>query len=274
MIKVNSNDSMADVLSVLSKEGSIKILDEASSKLISRRKTPNEIGLSKRQYYSRIRGLKNNNLIVKEGEGYVLTDTGKKVRETVKNLYKTLDVTRNSKNFDVSLSQDNQNGIILTYEELVERTVEIFENSSEEVFLATKYIDHRVAKKILEKNENIEIKMITHKFELTKNFELYKALLSPGALKKAYELAKNHTKVIPSLPYTFIISDQKEVLYELKNPIVPDEFFGAFYLQNNKLAKKLRNVFNELFNMSEITPVSNDESIPNERVLSSLSEKE
>lgn len=78
----------------LSKEGVFTILSRSEDKLISRRTTPEKIGISKRRYYSRLRTLKALGLVVKDGEGYILTEAGEKVLENLKEIAFTLLLSR------------------------------------------------------------------------------------------------------------------------------------------------------------------------------------
>ncbi|KXB06020.1 hypothetical protein AKJ52_02675 [candidate division MSBL1 archaeon SCGC-AAA382C18] len=259
----NKKNLTQKVLSLLSKKGAFKILGEAKSELLSRRDTPNKIGLSKRRYYTRLRGLKQENLIEKRGESYVLTETGKQTYALLEKLEKTLKSNKNGENLDYSsFLDDNEKEFITSYENLVETVLEIFENSSEEVLLATRYIDHQVIKEIISKSEGLDVRIIAQEFNITESFNLYKALLSPKALTKAYNLAKNHTKVVPNLPYGFSVNAQESALVEITNPLKPDEFFGAVRFRGRALSEELREMFNDIYEMTEKTPISSDGDLP------------
>src|SRR2546425_7737398 len=67
---------LTDVLSVLSKEDGLTIFLYSKNGLVSELDTPQKIGLTKKQYYTRIKQLFDLGLITKTGNQYVHTALG------------------------------------------------------------------------------------------------------------------------------------------------------------------------------------------------------
>ncbi|KXB06770.1 hypothetical protein AKJ54_01100 [candidate division MSBL1 archaeon SCGC-AAA382K21] len=244
-----------DIFSALAKEGTFKILEESDSKLISKRKTPQKLGLTKRQYYSRLRELKNLDIIKKEGKGYVRTEHGDKVHK----LSRSLAVASNKEKKDGTYQNtseettEKKSGILINeYDELAEHLAELISDAEETIYLATAYLDHKVADKILLLEDQIETKFIMQRFNWKDSFQLYRTIMSKNKLSHLVTLIKNNNiHVLPKLPFSFAIIDGKLAVFEVKNPLNRDNFFLALESKNKKVCKKLESLFTLFFENSE-----------------------
>ncbi|KXA91112.1 hypothetical protein AKJ63_01880 [candidate division MSBL1 archaeon SCGC-AAA259D18] len=263
--KNKNEETSREILSTLAKEGAFKIMKEATSKLISRRGTPMKLNLTKRQYYTRLRNLKSHNLVKKEGEGYVQTEFGERVYELVSSLKKASEV--NAKNdiedlnskFTIPNLSEGSETLIKRYDALVEKTLKLLEDAKSEVLLASRYIDYRVTKNILKLDSSVTLKIIGREFSSIEGINFFRALTSPEKLKQALKLAQDHTRIVKRLPYTFVIRDQEFAIVEVVNHLSPNDFFLAITLEDEQICAELVKYFENLFEMSDRTPLSSNE---------------
>lgn len=260
-----NRDNFKELLSVLSKDGAIEILNETESKLKSKRETHKKLGLTKRQYYTRLRELKNFDVVKKEGERYIQTEKGKKLNKIIEFLNTV--AGEKSRNGDIDTEKDvlpdfNETGeqtpkIVTDYEALVEEILRIMEEASKELVLASKYIDWRIVKKCLKLAEKKQInqRLISKKFNPTESGELMKAISSPNDFKLSFNFAKDSIRVVPDLSYSFIVGDKENIGLEIVNPLSPTSFQMAVFLKNEKIGKKMQNYFDYMFEEAEVTPV-------------------
>lgn len=257
--------STRKILSVLSKEGGLKILEEAISKLISRRETPSKIGLTKRQYYTRLRELKNLDVIKKEGEGYVLTHFGEVISNLALKLEKIdkdgfkvdeeipdIDSVEKSESFVSGESAE----VIRGYDSVAEKAVEYLEKASDEVLLASKYLDHRVVNALIGLDEDVDLKLLGREFNSFEGKKLFNVFTSPKKMKKAIEVGSEKTRIVSNIPFTFMVRDKSYGLVELVNPLKPDSFFVGFTFRNEEICDELRDLFERLYESSEKNAVT------------------
>lgn len=248
----NFTESERKVLSALSREGSLTILKEANSKLTSKRGTHAELGLTKRQYYSRLRELKKLDVIKKEGEGYVRTEKGDRLYQLAKKIMVSMD---DSNKEDVSFinveGKKVRSDIITEHRKSIKKIKGLIENAEEEILIASRYIDHPVLNTIVERSDEIEIKGITRKLTISDSFELSRAIFPLNRLKKLIEFTKKKGRVVPNLPFSFGVQDKRVSFLEVLDPLHPNDFFFAIVLENEKLSEELRELFYELYDMAE-----------------------
>ncbi len=239
------------ILSALSREGSLTILKEASSKLTSKRGTHAELGLTKRQYYSRLRELKNLGVIRKEGEGYVRTEKGDKLYHLASKIMNSMNESKEDSSFMNFEGKKIKSDIVTDHRKSIKKVKTLIESAEDELLIASRYIDHPVLNTIVERSDEIEIKGITRKLTLSDTFELSRAIFPLNRLKKLVEFTRNKGRVVPNLPFSFGVQDKKVSFLEVLDPLHPNEFFFAIVLENEKLSEKLRELFHELYDMAE-----------------------
>ncbi|KXA99149.1 hypothetical protein AKJ41_05885 [candidate division MSBL1 archaeon SCGC-AAA259O05] len=255
-MRANSENSKArEAFSLLSKKGTLPILNEVNSKLISKRDTPNKLGLTKRQYYPRLRELQNMNLIQKEGEGYVFTEKGERFYKSIKKMIFTCEIEKQCDSERTSILKslpENENLKIITdYDKLAEQCGELFKEANSEIVIASRYLDYRVINSVLEMSENVDLRVITSRFEKFSSIQFLKSLTSYEKLKKFYKLAFENAKVISTLPYSFMVKDREWTLFEVINQIKPDSFFLAILVKNKNISNRFLKIFDNLFKMTE-----------------------
>lgn len=257
-----------EIFSTLSKEGSFRILDLASSKLAAKTGKWRELGLSKRQYYSRLRSLKDTFLIKKEGESYKLTELGEKIYNLTTLLKNTTQKSGgvNPQNLNVSegpflagginkflenLEKKRSKTVLLkNYETLVKELVKQIKATREEFYLASRYTDHRVLRALLNIDEEITVKGICSATGVKSAIERLKAIDKLSAFERLLKFANHNARSCPKLPYSFALRDQKYVGLEIPNPSQPDQFFLGFILEGREIYDIFYNVFQTLYKLS------------------------
>ncbi len=271
----NNSDFREKVLSTISKEGSTHLLKACESGLKPGQNRWEKFDLSKRQYYSRLRSLKNLGLIKKTGGEYVQTELGKQVYEIILNMEKlaensdTIEFARsirdrkevpeeekekareflNKKPFlsDVKLKRTKLLNVINDYKELRNKLVRMVKNAEEEIYLATNYADHRIIKTLTEIDDSMNYKgIITHN-ALSQAGEFLRALWNSEDLESFTRISEGSTRVCRSLPYSFILKDGKMIGVEIQNPMIPDKFFLGIILEGEEIYKTFKELFEDLY---------------------------
>ncbi|MDE1869719.1 MAG: hypothetical protein KGH71_01895 [Candidatus Micrarchaeota archaeon] len=101
---------IGEVLNILSKEGAIAIFNAVRTGMVAKQETAKELGLTKKQYYTRLKELKRLGMVAKDGEVYTHTEFGAVMEKKIEEIGKVLtkeefarllmaDVLRQSKKF-------------------------------------------------------------------------------------------------------------------------------------------------------------------------------
>ena len=168
-----------DVFAMLADQQSTEIITAASTGL---RSSSNGIGgLSKKQYYVRLKHLVDMGLIEKHQSNYKLTSFGtivyenhlKTMEKIIPNYWqiKSIDVLKNRNDFPVEQKERIMNEyiettglksvinttqlssfcIVMQYDDLIVEVLKVLDNAEKEVYFATRYHDPHVSAKVFEK---------------------------------------------------------------------------------------------------------------------------
>ncbi len=192
---LTSNDSskllaqLTEVLSVLSKNDALTIFLMANEGIKSELDTPAKIGLTKKQYYTRLKQLVDLGLVIKQNESYMQTAFGKIVYQKhiigltnqIKNskYLQMVDVLKADSKFNDSdimefmakvqpqISSDLQepsprvSTIASSYEDMVRKILEMTEFAQHEILLVTRFQNELIINSILKKaNAGINVKVL------------------------------------------------------------------------------------------------------------------
>lgn len=250
--KNNFTESERKVFSALSREGTLTILKKANTKLTSKRRTHAKLGLTKRQYYSRLRELKKLDVIKKEGEGYVRTEKGDRLYQLAKKIMVSID---DSNEEDVSFTnvggEKVRSDIITEHRKSIKKIKGLIEKAEEEIVIASRYIDYPVLNTIVERFDEIEIKGITRKLTASDSLEISRVIFPLNRLKKLIKFMKKEGRVVPNLPFSFGVQDKRVAFLEVLDPLRPNNFFITIVLENEKLGEELRELFYELYDIAK-----------------------
>lgn len=261
------NDFEKKVFSVISKEGSFSILQAAESKLESRRGIWHELGLTKRQYYTRIRRLKDAYLIKKVGEKYVLTKFGEKIYDTIGNLKsytsnpeklkmlsESVDTNLFSDEGSVFSMKDLDNAecleIFYSREALVDGLVEHINKAEDVLYLASNYTDRKVVKALLETDDDLTIGALGSQKGSNSALERLKAVSSMGNLKRLINITSNSARYSSEIPYSFALRDGEYLGLEIPDPLNPEEFFIGGTFKDRKLYEHFLSRFAKMYEES------------------------
>jgi hypothetical protein len=119
------------------------------------------------------------------------------------------------------------------------------------IFLASRYLDIRVAEKIIRGiKRGLNVKIIMSKENLRNKLLKFKLILSPGLLKDILEFIasadlNNHVREY-DLSYSFCIIDELVCFFEFPK-IGEDEFSIAFYISDREVSKKFMKLFYDIW---------------------------
>lgn len=274
-------DRFFDIMSIISKKDAMIIFSMAKEGLRSELDTPDMIGLTKKQYYTRMKQLVDLNLIAKTSRGYEHTSLGSIIYQNhvvglLKNMenYKTfeiMDILKKSSKFDqnditefmtkMGITNPERNGFgknlgfITKYEHMVTKALEMIEFAQTEILLSTRFLNDLIVNANLKKSSSgISVKVLT-------DTKLVKAYFN--AEGNGIESDKNSNERInvvsnpyyPStvekryadVPFSMIIVDNNKVGLEIIDNYNPDKFNMGIFSDDLELVEVLKNKFHNLW---------------------------
>lgn len=273
-------EELREAFLVISKEGSLEILDAARSNLRSTRNIWHDFGLSKRQYYSRLRSLRKTGMIKKKGEGYVLTELGRKAIQPLfelglliksatrgeedvlkiledrelKNYFLkrrpfSLDLEIRSKLRDVTDYESCMSEV--NYEAFVSEIVKMIRESDEELLFALSFADQRILRAFLGVKENVDLRIVASKKALYDVEEISRNLLSREEIEELTDIFGDSTRKCRRLPFSFLLQDNRRLNVEIRNPLYPNNFFRGVLFEGKEVYGSFLDLFNELYDGAE-----------------------
>jgi len=273
-----------NLLSILSKNDALTIFLLAKDGLKAETDTPQKIGLTRKQYYTRLKQLVDSGLIDKTGDIYSHTTLGNFIHERhllvllehVNNVKKMqmADVLKRTKQFNEEeimnfIGRTNGNlteqvqqfaNIIWTYEDMVNMFVERTQFAKNEILLATRYLNETIINNVmLRAKSGIQVKVIADS-KLIQNYvkEAGDNLKTPdkNTLERIKVVANpwyssNVTRRFTEVPFSFVVFDRKEVGVELVNSKATDSFKASIFVKDEELARNLQEFYSTLWNNAE-----------------------
>lgn len=273
-----------NLLSILSKKDALTIFLLAKDGLKAETDTAQKIGLTRKQYYTRLKQLVDSGLIDKTGDIYSHTTLGTFVHERhlmallehVKDVKKMqmVDVLKRTKEFNEeeimnfigrtngTLTKQVQQfaNIIWTYEDMVNMFVERTQFAKNEILLATRYLNDTIINNVmLRAKSGIQVKVIADS-KLIQNYGKEAGdnlkTLDKNALERIKVVANpwypsNITRRFTEVPFSFVVFDGKEVGVELVNSKAADIFKASIFVRDEELARNLQELYSNLWNNAE-----------------------
>lgn len=289
-IDAGTVDRMAQILSVLSKYDALSIFLLAREGLHSEMETPAKVGLTKKQYYSRLKQLTDIGLIRKEQSDYVHTSIGsviyyKYIANMIGDLKNSknmemIDYLRKSSRFteeDIEKfaylvgtktmpSQDivfNRATFTDRFDEMVQKVLEYVEFAKSEVILATRFSSELVINSVLKKSSSGVSVRVLADTSLVQSYYVGEDKIGYNDKNKterdevvsnpyypSQEIQRNYVKV----PFCILVVDNKYVGIETVNGYDTESFNGAVFLQNTELASSMKELFEKLWEGSTKKP--------------------
>lgn len=256
------------VLTILSKYDALKIFLQSIEGIEAETDASEKIGLTKKQYYTRLKQLVDAGLIEKIKGRYVQTTLGRIIYEKalqllfeqVRNAKKLqmLDVLKSSGKFDMDeiyrlLSikvEEDKAKVSMQYGELTNMLVEKMSNASNEVLYASRFFNERIINEIIELHKRgVNVRMIIDKMLIEGQRE--------KVVKQEYKermmvttvpfYPENVDKKVTDVPFSFMVIDGRDVCIELVNANNLERFYAGVYVCDENIAKEMRGLFEALY---------------------------
>ncbi len=273
----------SNILGTLSKYDALKIFLECIEGIEADTNASDRLGLTKKQYYTRLKQLVDAGLIEKSKGKYVHTTLGKLIYdkairilfEHVKNSKKLLmvDVLKSSGKFDMEeiyrllqiKTEENKARIYMDYNDLIEDLAARISDARSEVCYATRHFNEVIVGKAIELGrKGVSIRVLADKSLIDKYIKEYAGIQrTNGHGLERFKMFvdpfypdKFDRKII-EVPFSFVVIDSKYVGIELINSYNPERFYAAIYVEDVYIARQIKELFNELYNKADIVKVNN-----------------
>jgi sugar-specific transcriptional regulator TrmB len=279
---------LTKVLSVLSKNDALTIFLMAEEGIRSELDTPTKIGLTKKQYYTRLKQLVDFGLVVKHNESYMQTAFGRVVYQkhilglakNIKNskYLQMIDVLKANPKFndkdimefiskvepqintDLHESSKKDSTVISSYEDMVRKISETIEFAQNEILFVTRFQNDLIIKSILKNTSsrvNIKILVDTGMIkEYEKGTEIKSDTNKTGHVKvvsNSFYPSKTDRRYVHA-PFCLLVVDNKYVGLEIVDISEPEKFKTAIFTEDPILSSSMITLFNNLWQKSDVNP--------------------
>lgn len=275
---------LTEVLSVLSKNDALTIFLMANEGIKSELDTPTKIGLTKKQYYTRLKQLVDLGLITKNNESYMQTAFGKVVYQ--KHIIGLTNNIRNSKYLQMvdvlkadpkfndkdimefmskvepQVSSDLETSrksftVVSSYEDMVRKILEMVEFAQNEILLVTRFQNELIINSILKKaSSGVNVKVLADTNLVENYFEKEMHVKSDKNKKERENVVSN--PYYPSridrryvqVPFCVMIVDNKHVGLEIIDLSESKKFKMAIFGEDSNLSSSMIPLFDSLWQKS------------------------
>ncbi len=278
------------LLSVLSRRDNLAIFMSAAAEkgLNADLTTPQQLGIAKKTYYTRLKQLITAGLVRKSKGTYVHTTLGSIVYQKhlelmhqIRNIkhFRMIDALKSSKEFsdedikgfvgkllseNISSMQYSDNNIhvdiIWKYEDMVSAIIQRIELCKDEILLASKYTNELIINSMLLKVQaGIKAKVISDKSLVRKFFEQFQqsmvGIKDKNTLERSTVVGNpwypgNIDRRATDLPFSMIVLDRKEVGIELIHANDPKTFNGVIFVRDEKIANLMTSYYHKIWESS------------------------
>jgi predicted transcriptional regulator len=278
------------LLSVLSRRDNLAIFMSAAAEtgLNADLTTPQQLGIAKKTYYTRLKQLITAGLVRKSKGMYVHTTLGSIVYQKHLELmhqignikhFRMIDALKSSKEFsdedikgfvgkllseNISSMQYSDNNIhvdiIWKYEDMVSAIIQRIELCKDEILLASKYTNELIINSMLLKVQaGIKAKVISDKSLVRKFFEQFQqsmvGIKDKNTLERSTVVGNpwypgNIDRRATDLPFSMIVLDRKEVGIELIHANDPKTFNGVIFVRDEKIANLMTSYYHKIWESS------------------------
>ena len=280
---------LMEVLSVLSKNDALTIFLIAEEGIRSELDTPTKIGLTKKQYYTRLKQLVDLGLVVKNNESYVQTAFGKIVYQkhilgltnNIKNskYLQMVDVLKANPKFNdrdimefiskvepqinanLQESSRKNSTVVSSYEDMIRKILEIIEFAQNEILLVTRFQNDLIINSILKKaSSGVNVKILADSGMVKEYFEKEAEIKSDKNKTEREKVVSN--PFYPSktdrryvrVPFCLLVVDNKFVGLEIVDITESGKFKTAIFAEDPILSSSMIALFNNLWQKSDVNP--------------------
>ncbi len=270
---------LSTLFRVLSNPDTLKILYRAGMGIENSTYAIEELDLTPKRYYSRLKALVDTGLVRKIDDVYRQTALGRIIYERfLPTMGKAVDareelelivyleeteidtevIKRIEDELNLpSFAESNKLRIIDNYESMVVDVIDLCDEAKESILMATNHIDVRILDATLRSmDRGVKNRFVVGRELLSSKLLQLRMILSPKFTKALMKLASNSTDMneiarISVLPYSFCVVDGHINIIELSNaPAV--SFIAAFHVKNRGLGEKLTDLFETLWKAGEV----------------------
>lgn len=268
------HEKLGNLLKILSKPDAIRILFFADQGISNSTHAIEELGLSSKRYYARMKALLEEGLVMKNGSIYRQTALGNIIcnrflpamgrvcdskdklelmmylEETqIENGMKKL-IEEELKIPDFGISTKVK--IINDYESLVIDLMDLCNEAENNILLASNYADVRVIDAVIRSHKRgVNFRLIMGEQASQSKLNQLRLMLSPRFTKAMIEFMSipddlGEMTRVTKLAYSFCIIDGSHYVYEVINP-TDMEFLFASFVNDKRLAEKMIDSFEKLW---------------------------
>lgn len=282
-----SLNQLMDIMAVLSKSDALTIFFMANEGVKSDLDTPAKIGLTRKQYYTRLKQLVDLGLLVKCHESYIHTAFGRLVYQKhvigitnhIKNskYLEMVDALKTNSKFNdqdimefiskinpqasVDLGVSSRKNIVatLSFGDMVTKVLEIIEFAQNEILLATRFQNELIINSVLKKaNSGINVKVLAD-VNLVENYFDKESGINKSDKNKDERINVVSNPYYPSkidrrytqVPFCILIVDGKHVGLEIINAQNPQKFQMAIFTEDESLSSSMMSLFTSLWQKSK-----------------------
>jgi len=281
--------SMVKILDALGNQDALSIFIYVDTGMTSSKLAIQELGITQKRFYSRLKELIDVGLIEKNEGEYKYTTLG---RISSKIGYSFLNVLENKEQFELlerlrnnsSLTSSDFNKIssviskgsadvsgifnmiflsekqgkvevLPSYERLVEMLVEGIQGADHSIHLASRYIDNKVIDSMMKVSKKGTLaRVIIAKEHLEDRVNKLQLLLSPGVILSMVKFFSdmNLDEIMRdgNVPFSFAIVDEEHCFFELPS-FGNHDFTIAFYVVDNEIGGKFTKMFSTLWETAD-----------------------
>jgi len=278
-------NQLTEMLSILSKNDALTIFLTANDGIKSELDTPSKLGLTKKQYYTRLKQLVDLGLLVKQDDSYIHTALGRLVYQKhivgltshIKNskYFEMVDVLKTNPKFNDNdimefiskvypqATIDLETSLASSFDEMVNRVLEMVEFAHKQILLATRFQNELIINSVLKKaNSGINVKVLAD-IDLVENyFEKEKIGIKRSdkndderinVVSNPYYPSKVDRRYI-QVPFCILVVDNKHAGFEIVDAYEPGKFKMAVFVEDRILSSSLIQLFNDLWLKSSVNP--------------------
>ena len=272
---------MMEIFNVLSKRDAMTIFLLARDGLPAETDAPYKIGLTRKQYYTRLKQLVDLGLLERIEGVYYHTTLGsliydKHVVELTNSLaykkeLKMIDVLKKSSEFTTDeitkfltkVAGDKAYAkceLIWSWETMVNTLLDRLEHAEREVLLASRFYEEKIINGIMHRSKIgvdakviVDIPLFKSYFKKhmanVKNDKHFEERLNTAA-NPWYAPDNKVERRFTHLPFSMMIIDGKECAIELVDANNPDDFYACILIKDEGIAKSIRRKFNDIWSQS------------------------
>jgi len=269
---------ITSLFKVLSKPDALKLFHHTSEGIKNSTYAIDELDLTQKRYYARLRELIDIGLVRKMDSGYGQTALGRMIYDrflpAMGKAYEAKDELellvgldeieiddevrkRILEELGIPLFADFSNVKLLgDYESLVVEVIDLCDSAEESIVLASNYFDSRVMESTFRAaGRGMNTRIVTGKNGFLSRLQQLKMMLSPDFMKVVIGLFSREIELenfvrIVDITYSFCVVDSYRSVFEFYNP-VREDFIAAFTVEDRKVSETLLDLFDQFWKIGE-----------------------